>query len=88
MARHLHRINGINNISFAGAWMGFGFHEDGFVAGVHAARTFMDGWDKIPPLDLIGDTKDMRPPRTGFLRAVLRLGVLVMQQLLHPQPWL
>ncbi|KAG8419044.1 hypothetical protein J3459_011585 [Metarhizium acridum] len=88
MTRHLHKINGTRNISFAGAWMGFGFHEDGFAAGVHAARTFMDGWDKIPPLDLIGDTRGMRPPRTGFLRAVLRLGVLVVQQLLHPQPWL
>ena len=34
-------INGINGISFAGAWMGYGFHEDGFVAGVQAAHNLL-----------------------------------------------
>ncbi|KHO01973.1 amine oxidase [Metarhizium album ARSEF 1941] len=87
MARHLHKINGIRRVGFAGAWMGFGFHEDGFAAGVHAARTFMDGWDKTPPLDLIGDGEGIQPPRNGFLRASLRFWVRAVQRLLQPQPW-
>lgn len=37
MAARLHEINGVASVSFAGAWMGFGFHEDGFAAGVRAA---------------------------------------------------
>ena len=35
--RRLHEINGTNGVGFAGAWMGYGFHEDGFTAGLHAA---------------------------------------------------
>ncbi|ROW11902.1 hypothetical protein VPNG_04907 [Cytospora leucostoma] len=29
MAARLHMINAVGTVSFAGAWMGFGFHEDG-----------------------------------------------------------
>ncbi|RYP92151.1 hypothetical protein DL770_001732 [Monosporascus sp. CRB-9-2] len=82
MARSLHLINGVSNIGFAGAWMGFGFHEDGFTAGVHAARTFMDGWDKTPPLDLTTDTTGYRVTRLGFARMGLRMGIVMVQKLL------
>ncbi|RYP22269.1 hypothetical protein DL765_001783 [Monosporascus sp. GIB2] len=82
MARNLHLINGVRNIGFAGAWMGFGFHEDGFKAGVHAARAFMDGWDKTPPLDLTADTMGYRETRLGFAKMGLRMGIAVIQQLL------
>ncbi len=85
MARHLHLINGVAKIGFAGAWMGFGFHEDGFVAGVHAARTAIDGWDRVPPLDLTVYMKNERMHRTGFVNRVLRLGVLIVQQTLQRQ---
>lgn len=37
MVAYLPTINGVAGISFAGAWMGSGFHEDGFAAGVRAA---------------------------------------------------
>ena len=49
--RNLHLINGVSRISFAGAWMGYGFHEDGFVAGLNAARSVIDGprVDQHPP---------------------------------------
>lgn len=36
-------INGVGNVSFAGAWMGYGFHEDGFAAGLQAARNLPQG---------------------------------------------
>ena len=41
-SRRLDLINGVSNVSFAGAWMGYGFHEDGFTAGLHAARKMIN----------------------------------------------
>lgn len=34
----LHQIQGVNNSWFAGAWMGYGFHEDGLQAGLEVAE--------------------------------------------------
>lgn len=34
----LNQINGASNIWFAGAWTGYGFHEDGLKSGIAAAR--------------------------------------------------
>ena len=45
----LHTIQGKNQIQFAGAWTGYGFHEDGLKSGIAAARAlggivpWMDG---------------------------------------------
>ncbi|MDP2419526.1 MAG: FAD-dependent oxidoreductase, partial [Hydrogenophaga sp.] len=35
-------LQGHQNTFFAGAWMGYGFHEDGLKAGLQAARALMD----------------------------------------------
>ncbi|MDO9569380.1 MAG: FAD-dependent oxidoreductase [Hydrogenophaga sp.] len=35
-------LQGQQNTFFAGAWMGYGFHEDGLKAGLQAARALMD----------------------------------------------
>lgn len=35
--RRMHEIQAKRGISFAGAWMNYTFHEDGFNAGLHAA---------------------------------------------------
>lgn len=82
MSRHIHLINGVSGIAFAGAWMGFGFREDGFRAGVHAARVLIDGWEKTPPLNLTGDSAQVHAPRTGLMRRFLKLVVLIVWKLL------
>lgn len=83
MTRYLHTINGVANVSFAGAWMGFGFHEDGFVSGAHAARIITQGRAAVPPLDLVGDSEPARSDRAGFWRHALRVAVLGTQQFLN-----
>jgi len=35
-------LQGQQHTYFAGAWMGYGFHEDGLKAGLHAARALID----------------------------------------------
>ena len=45
----LQAINGICGVSFAGAWMRYGFHEDGFTSGMSAANALLGaGSDEIP----------------------------------------
>lgn len=83
MTQHLDKINGVANVSFAGAWMGFEFHEDGFAAGVHAARTLMDGREKKGPLRLMDDGKESHLDTIGFTRVLLRLAVVLVLQLLR-----
>jgi predicted NAD/FAD-binding protein len=39
-------IQNTRGISYAGAWMGYGFHEDGFTAGLKAAVSL--GGVKLP----------------------------------------
>ena len=40
----LHQLQGRDHTYFAGAWMGYGFHEDGLKAGFQAARTLLAQW--------------------------------------------
>lgn len=37
-AQHLDLLNKADNVSYAGAWMGYTFHEDGFMAGLAVAN--------------------------------------------------
>ncbi|KZZ94251.1 amine oxidase [Moelleriella libera RCEF 2490] len=83
MTRYLHTINGVANVSFAGAWMGFGFHEDGFVSGAHAARIITQGRAAVPPLDLVGNSEPARSDRAGLWRNALKVVVLGTQQFLN-----
>ncbi|KAI0018742.1 FAD/NAD(P)-binding domain-containing protein [Xylariomycetidae sp. FL0641] len=78
----LNRINGIDAISFAGAWMGFGFHEDGFAAGTYAARMLLEGREAVGELNLITGTA-LEPRRTpDFWEGLARMVVMVIQWLL------
>ncbi|OTA91941.1 hypothetical protein M434DRAFT_75307 [Hypoxylon sp. CO27-5] len=78
MSRHLSKINGVDKISFAGAWMGFGFHEDGYAAGVHAARVIVLGHENMDALDLFYGTRHYSV-KPGFVRLVLRISFLVLR---------
>jgi predicted NAD/FAD-binding protein len=43
-SRSLNELNRASpNISFAGAWMGYGFHEDGFAAGLEVSHKLRTG---------------------------------------------
>ncbi|KAI0449203.1 FAD/NAD(P)-binding domain-containing protein [Xylaria acuta] len=77
MVQSLNKINGVENISFAGAWMGFGFHEDGFAAGSHVASMLINGVENTEPLNLMnGDKEEYRggAPVAGRLRDLLPVG--------------
>jgi len=41
-------LQGQQHTYFAGAWMGYGFHEDGLKAGLHAARALIDAHGLVP----------------------------------------
>jgi uncharacterized protein len=44
MQSELTRLNGPRNTYFCGAWFGYGFHEDGVVSGLNAARAMGVDW--------------------------------------------
>ncbi|KAK7952241.1 amine oxidase [Apiospora aurea] len=79
MARHLAKINGVEGVSFAGAWMGFGFHEDGFAAGAHAADMIIHGRENTPRLDLITGNRKYQRGRLTWAEIFLRVVVIVVQ---------
>ena len=79
--KHLPKINGVTNVSFAGAWMGWGFHEDGFVAGSHAAEMLLYGRDMAPDVDLINVPEVPRPP-TSAADSVVRWVIAMIQCIL------
>ncbi len=41
--RRRHEIQGVRGISFAGAYWGYGFHEDGVQSGFEVARSIANG---------------------------------------------
>lgn len=48
-------IQGVNRVSFAGAWMGYGFHEDGLSAGLAAAAQLggRPPWSAVLPQSVL-----------------------------------
>jgi predicted NAD/FAD-binding protein len=82
----LRSINGVSGISFAGAWQGYGFHEDGFVSGMNVARTLV-GTDETKRMipSLVPTASAMRPANTRIwsTRGLIRLAIELIQTFLN-----
>lgn len=56
--RLMDEIQGKDGLSFAGAWMRYGFHEDGFITGYNAAKS-INGLTITPPFDLVSPERQV-----------------------------
>lgn len=85
MAGRLHELHGSDGgigggVSFAGAWMGFGFHEDGFAAGTHAADVLIKGPQQAGRLNLVAAvSQSTTMAEKGPMEAMQRVFVLLVQ---------
>ena len=91
-SERLHLINGVASVSFAGAWMGHGFHEDGFAAGLHAARKILKPAERCPCNLLYEIETEEQAPGLHHRDRLLRGGVRLVQLLLdvvalQPSQW-
>jgi predicted NAD/FAD-binding protein len=82
MADRLDEINGIGSISFAGAWMGFGFHEDGFMAGSHVAKMLINGRENTNGMNLMARLDDHTLRNRGLVLFIVKLIVALVQRLI------
>jgi predicted NAD/FAD-binding protein len=81
-------LNAAPNISFAGAWMGYGFHEDGFVAGMQVAKKIITG--EYENLSSLGFGVDLAEcvPELSLGHKVVRLIVGSTQFVIESKEWL
>lgn len=75
--RRLHEIQGKRGITFAGAWTGYGFHEDGFTSGLRAA---VGGLGAEVPFEVRDArcVKGVRPQERGLVERAMRALVMVV----------
>lgn len=63
--RRLHTIQGQGGIWLAGAWMGYGFHEDGIASGLRVARAlggdvpWTCSFDRLEQIERFGQTESL-----------------------------
>jgi hypothetical protein len=55
--------------------MGFGFHEDGFAAGSHAANIIMNGHEKTRSLNLVARVDNIVRKDVGYGRSTLKIAI-------------
>ncbi|KAB8346113.1 hypothetical protein FH972_023161 [Carpinus fangiana] len=68
--KQLHRIQNTRNISYAGAWTKYGFHEDGFSSGLKVA---IDHLGAELPFDFVDSTFSRgRRPQFGYKDLLVR----------------
>ncbi|RAO66186.1 uncharacterized protein BHQ10_002198 [Talaromyces amestolkiae] len=78
-SRHLDLLNKSDNISFAGAWMGFAFHEDGFIAGLAVAKKIRTGVYENPTRFRFGEELKEAVPRLSLKIQLLRFAIATVQ---------
>lgn len=85
-AKRLHMINGVGNVSFAGAWMGHGFHEDGFAAGLQAARNIINPTQRCSGSLLYGNETEEQARGLHLRDRVCRVALQLVQLLIDCVP--
>lgn len=80
-ARRVGQMNGLLGVSFAGAWLGYGFHEDGFASGAHAADIVVKGRESVKLLELI-HLKPIAVPKRNVGEKMARKAISAIQRLL------
>lgn len=93
MAARLQTIQNKSAVIFAGAWMGFGFHEDGFAAGARAAglltlgqgRGDHDGARLISDRVMMGQARQELNERAELrgIRKTVKFGIHMVQVLIE-----
>ncbi|KAI5863436.1 amine oxidase [Durotheca rogersii] len=75
--RALPRIQNRRGVSYAGAWTGYGFHEDGFSSGLEVATAHLGA--KLP-FELVDSTYSRgRKPQLGIADWLVRAVILLLQ---------
>lgn len=80
----LPKIQNKRGISYAGAWTGYGFHEDGFSSGLHVAISHLGA--RLPFEFVDSASTRGRQPELGILDWLLRIVILVIQVFLIDLP--
>lgn len=76
-------INGVQGVSFAGAWMGYGFHEDGFRTGMAAAERLGGGWAGDGDAIFRAESPEPRTrTKSGLMNCIFRGVIRTVQALI------
>lgn len=78
--RQMHKIQDKRGIIFAGAWTGYGFHEDGFTSGLRAAERLGAEvpWEVRDAKYIGGES----PPKKGAREIIVRMAIAFVQWLI------
>lgn len=78
-AGKLDLLNEADNVSYAGAWMGYAFHEDGFSAGLAVAKKIRTGNYQNPSRFRYGEELKDSIPHLSLKIRLLRLAIATVQ---------